>query len=365
MRENGQVNEIIVLGAGLAGLVAARESVLQGRTVRVLDTASRAGGRALSAQIAATSIDVGTLYLDPFDSELVDLIDRSGQRPQRVPAEQHRWWLATPKGTLPLPEMHVVGVPAAPLAAETVAIVGRGAAWRGMLDAVLPGPRGANATTLGELVRARLGAGIADSLVAPVVHALTGRALDELSATDIAGLRHLMLQQNSLTRAVTQLRLERAEHHGMEALEDGFSSLITGMIAELDRYGVLIELGRDRDALDQARADADTVIDTCDRAQGSVVTVLLERSHVPAGRRGAGVLAGQVSGARVRRVLDLSALWPTLYGRETDHTILRVECDGEVSIDEAIDTVARWWDSADLAAAVQGTYLMRDAVVNP
>ena len=354
-----------MLGSGFAGLVAARERVLQGHTVRVLDTASRAGGRALSAQIAATSIDVGILYLDPYDSELVDLIDRSGQSPQGVPAEPLRWWLATPQGTLPLPEMHVVGVPAAPLAAETVAIVGRRAAWRGMLDAVLPGPRGANATTLGELVRARLGAGIADSLVAPVVHALTGRTLDELSATDIAGLRHLMLQQNSLTRAVTQLRLERAEHHGMEALEPAPSSLITAMLAELDRYGVSIELGHDRESLDLARADADTVIDTRDSATGSVVTVLLDGSHVPPGRRGAGVLAGPASRARVRRVLDLSALWPTLYGRDTTQTILRVESNGEVSIDEAIDTVVGWWNCASLPAAVQGAYLMRDAVVKP
>lgn len=365
MRENGEVNEVIVVGSGLAGLVAARESVLHGNTVRVLDTAARAGGSAISAQIAGVTLDVGTLYLDPFDTALADLVDRSGQNPERVPAAPERWWLATPKGALPLPEMHVVGVPAAPLAAETVAIVGRRAAWRGMLDAVMPGPRGSKASTLGELVRARLGAGITDSLVAPVVRALTGRALDELGATDIAGLRHLMLQQNSLTRAVTQLRLESVGYHRLTALSPGPSSLVTALLTELDRYGVQIELGHDSDSIELARNDAERVIETHDAAPGSVVTLVLDGSLVPAGGRGAGVLNGLTAPAGVRRVLDLTSLWPTLYGGDTHLTVLRVESDGELSVDEAVDTVARWWDSARLHTAVQGAYLMRDDNVNP
>ncbi|UYN83091.1 MAG: NAD(P)-binding protein [Microcella sp.] len=359
------MNEVIVVGSGLAGLVAARQNVLQGRTVRVLDTASRAGASALSAQIAGVTLDVGTLYLDPFDTALADVVDRSGQSPGLVPSEPKRWWLATPTGTLPLPEMHVVGVPAAPLAAETIAIVGRRAAWRGMLDAVMPGPRGSKASTLGELVRARLGVGITDSLVAPVVRALTGSALDELSPTDIDGLRHLMLQQNSLTRAVTQLRLDDAGHHRLTAIAGGPSTLVTALLAELDTYGVPIELGVDRESLDMVRDDADSVIETHDRPRGAIATLVLDGSQVPAGRRGAGVLAGHSTGAPVRRVLDLSSLWPSLYGQDPSLTLLRVESDSELTVDEAIEIVARWWDSAGVNAAVKGAYLMRDDDVNP
>ena len=354
-----------MLGAGLAGIVVARENVLQGNSVRVLDSATRAGGRIARATVAEMSIDVGTLYLDPFDSALADIVDRSGHSPERVPAQSLGWWLATDKAALPLPEMHVVGVPAAPLTAETVAIVGRRAAWRGMLDAILPGPRGANANTLGELVRARLGAGIADALVAPVVHALTGRGIDELSATDITGLRHLMLQQNSRTRAVTQLRLEHPDVHGLTALAEGPSTLVAALIAELDRYGVPIELGHDTETLDLVQVEPDNVIDAREQVRGSIVTLVLDGTAVTPGQRGAGVLAGVASATKVRRVLDLSALWPSLYSAAQSRTVLRVESDGDLSIERAVETVATWWATAIEPDALLGAYLMRDDSVNP
>ncbi len=366
------MSEITVVGAGLAGLVAARELVLQGHTVRVVEASSTVGGQVARAEIAGRGVDVGALVLDGAAPAVTSLLGRLDAAPAIVHAEPLGWYLSTPSGVHPVPAMHWWGVPAAPLAADSVAITGRGAAWRGMLDAVLPGPRGADAASLGELVRIRMGTGIAEALVGPVVESHTGRSIDEVSLREVPGLRHFLLQQNSLARAVTTLRLDRPENAELMTLTGGVSALVDAVVAELGRFGVEIERGaRVAELVEEGVVVDDKVrpglvvvaapVAQRPTQRSTVTTVVLDATIVAPGARGAGVLFGLGQPHGVRRVLDLSALWPEVWGPGAlgagdAVTVLRVEGAEHVTAADAVHVVSEAWGDPRVEHAVLGQH---------
>lgn len=361
------MSEITVIGAGLAGLVAARELVLQGHTVRVLEATTVVGGRWASAEIGGRRVDVGDLLLDDTDGVMSTLLGRIGNAPVLITARPRRWWLFTPSGLHRLPAVHWFGVPATPLAADSVAITGRRAAWRGMLDALLPGPRGAGATTLEELVRTRMGAGIAERLVAPVVEAQFGRPVERVQVADVPGLRHRMLQQNSLARAVTSLRLDHPENSELMTIEGGPSRLIDALVAELARFGVPIELETMVDEVTDDGIVIDGVVHPgtfvltapttgADAESPTAVTIVLDAQIVPHGARDAGVLAERGRPDGVRRVIDLSALWPGLVGDGGGSTVVRVEGSAAMTLEGAVQAVGEFWSVPRMESAVLGKH---------
>jgi monoamine oxidase len=57
--------DVVVVGAGFAGLTAARELVGAGRDVVVLEGRDRVGGRAVTATVAGTPVDLGATFVGP------------------------------------------------------------------------------------------------------------------------------------------------------------------------------------------------------------------------------------------------------------------------------------------------------------
>lgn len=243
----GARDEVLVVGAGVAGLVAARELVLLGHSVRVFESSARAGGQLEAGSLDSVRVDLGADRLTP-DDELTATLDRLDLGADFVTAAPTRTWLRTADDrTLPLPEPTLLGIPMAPLSADAVAITGRSAGWRAQLDALLPGPVGSRAATLGALVRRRLGDDALERLVAPVVVALRGVHPDVLPLAAVGGLKHHLLRENSLARAVARVRLEGALPGQLEqplaTLRGGAAALVDRLLAELDRFGVPIEHG--------------------------------------------------------------------------------------------------------------------------
>ena len=70
--------DVVVVGAGFAGLSAARALVRQGRKVVVLEARDRVGGRVKSVRIAGRSVDGGGMWVGPTQTRLLDLIKEYG-----------------------------------------------------------------------------------------------------------------------------------------------------------------------------------------------------------------------------------------------------------------------------------------------
>jgi monoamine oxidase len=75
----GQVYDAIIVGAGVAGLSAARELDHLNRSTLILEANDRIGGRAFSADIAGAMIDYGGAWLHGIDTNpLTPLVDSLG-----------------------------------------------------------------------------------------------------------------------------------------------------------------------------------------------------------------------------------------------------------------------------------------------
>src|SRR5882762_9673374 len=66
--------EVVVVGAGFAGLSAARTLSRQSKKVVVLEARERVGGRVKVAKIAGRAIDAGGMWVGPSQTRLLELI---------------------------------------------------------------------------------------------------------------------------------------------------------------------------------------------------------------------------------------------------------------------------------------------------
>jgi monoamine oxidase len=70
--------DVVVVGAGFAGMIAARNLRRAGKTVVVLEARDRVGGRIKAGTIAGKSVDVGGMWVGPTQTRLLSLIKEYG-----------------------------------------------------------------------------------------------------------------------------------------------------------------------------------------------------------------------------------------------------------------------------------------------
>jgi monoamine oxidase len=70
--------DVVVVGAGFAGLSAARALRQQNRKVVVLEARDRVGGRVKAGKIAGRLVDVGGMWVGPSQTRVLDLIKEYG-----------------------------------------------------------------------------------------------------------------------------------------------------------------------------------------------------------------------------------------------------------------------------------------------
>lgn len=78
MSELSKSTDVVVVGAGLSGLYAARMVASAGRSVTVLEARDRVGGRTLSQPIGAGVFDLGAQWIGPTQDRLARLAQELG-----------------------------------------------------------------------------------------------------------------------------------------------------------------------------------------------------------------------------------------------------------------------------------------------
>src|ERR1700733_13239254 len=72
--------QVIVIGAGMAGLTAARALAERGISVLILEARERVGGRVFSKQVDGTTVELGAEFVHGRAPELWALIDEMGAK---------------------------------------------------------------------------------------------------------------------------------------------------------------------------------------------------------------------------------------------------------------------------------------------
>jgi oxygen-dependent protoporphyrinogen oxidase len=225
---------VVVVGAGIAGLVVAHRLAAQGVPVVVVDGAPAPGGRIATRRRHGLVLEAGPDGLVAGPAVLA-LCRELGLERQLVeplpPAATSILW----RGELhPLPIGTVLGVPVELRAVWRTKLLRPREKARALLDLVLPGagdgldPDG----PLGPALRRRLGDAIVERLVEPLLGGLHGGSLDDLAGGAVAPWLVEVLRRGSVVRGLGRLR--RAQPMPLRSLRDGMGRLVEALVGRLD-----------------------------------------------------------------------------------------------------------------------------------
>lgn len=133
----------------------------------------------------------------------------------------------------------VLGVPASPLAAETIRLLGTGAAVRAYLDRVMPLLTVGKTREFGSLVRKRLGEVAVQRLVEPEIRERFGVAADAVEVAVAApGLNEALSRVGSLTAAVLAYADRNVARETRVTPTGGGAELKSALLRKLEIFGV-------------------------------------------------------------------------------------------------------------------------------
>jgi oxygen-dependent protoporphyrinogen oxidase len=319
-----------VIGGGIAGLVVALRLTQGGHRVTLLEATDRLGGQLAPQRVGGVELDAGAESFATRGTAVTALIDELGLAADVVTPRSAPAWLHRAGGpAVPLPAAGLLGIPADPLAPDVVRAIGRLGAWRARLDAVLPLAIGSGATTLGELVGARMGRAVLDGLVAPVTRGVYSRDPADLAlALAAPTLVDRMRELGSLAAAVRGLRANAPAGSLVAGIRGGMFRLVDALAEACLRSGVDIQTGVRVDevppgavlAAATPREDAGPPI--------TVVTLVLRTPLLDGAPRGTGVLVARGSGVEARALTHLTAKWEWIAEAFEGSHAVRLSYDG-------------------------------------
>ncbi|NKX53778.1 protoporphyrinogen oxidase [Arthrobacter mobilis] len=339
----------VVVGGGVAGLVAARELARQGLDVAVLEASAAFGGCVARHEVAGLMLDAGAESFATRSSVVADLAGELGLGGSIVAPNPAGAWLQLPESAQPLPKTSVVGIPADPAGADIVKAIGRRASLRAAADKVLP--LGTllrkEPLSLGELVRTRMGSAVLERLVTPVAAGVYSADPDVLDVDSVVpGLRAAVVRHGSLGAAVGALRGAAPAGAAVAGIAGGMGLLVEHLVKDLKDRGVRLYTdakvsGLERrdggwrvasaagdfspaglvvatDGVSAVRLLAGSLpgLEAAEPAPGpavALVTLVVDLPELDAAPRGTGLLvAPGVAGVRAKALTHATAKWPWL-----------------------------------------------------
>ncbi|MGI6877315.1 protoporphyrinogen/coproporphyrinogen oxidase [Microbacterium sp. gxy059] len=264
LHERAAETRVVVVGAGIGGLVAALEFAKLGMGVTVVEAAERAGGAIRSGEVAGLTLDLGAESFATRGGHVAALVEELGLSDEVVApgtGAGGAWVAGVPGvGAAPLPAGGVLGIPGTPFAPDVRRIIGTAGAWRAYLDRLRPVLTIGHDRSLGHLVASRLGRRVLDRLVAPVTTGVYSAAPESIDP-DVAapGLNQALTRAGSLTGAVLDLAEARRTAPGgaVKGLRGGMGRLVDALVEALAERGVEVRLGTPARAIEEAPDAAD------------------------------------------------------------------------------------------------------------
>lgn len=333
----------IVVGGGIAGLIVALRLAERGRSVRLMEAGSTLGGQVAAHTVGGIPLDAGAEAFATRGSAIPDLLADLALADRIVsPAPLSAWMHGADGRSRPLPAASVFGIPSSPLSRDVAAVVGWRGAARAALEPLLPVSRGAGASTVGELVRARMGTAVLERLVAPVVEGVHSEHPDHVPVRALGSVPDHMASGDCLTRAVRRVREDAPAGSLVASLTGGMHTLTRALLERLGHSRVDI-------ATDTRATDVTAESVTLTAAGGTphtehgrviiaapglagpasvththLVTLVVDEPALAAAPRGTGVLVARGGRVRARALTHATAKWPWLRERAQGLEVLRL-----------------------------------------
>jgi oxygen-dependent protoporphyrinogen oxidase len=342
------VTDVVVVGGGVAGLVTARDLAKGGAHVVLVESSGVLGGMVRRHTVGGLDLDMAADSFATRTDAVGRLAVELGLGNDVVAPDPRGAWLMTRDGrTSPIPATGLLGIPSTPMAADVLAVVGQKGGLRAQMDSLLPAPVGAKASSLGELVRRRMGERVLDDLVVPIAGGVHSTHPDQLDPDRVApGLRAALLREGSLARAVLSLRARAAAGTPVQGIRGGTVRLVDELVADTETYGVDVRLHTratriEAHAVEVVGADGTTerlpaqftlssVPDpertaAPDRTGIQLVTLVVDQPELDAAPRGTGMLVHPDAQAVSAKALTHATVkWPWLAEAADGRHVLRL-----------------------------------------
>jgi oxygen-dependent protoporphyrinogen oxidase len=266
------MKDVLVIGGGVAGLVAARECAHLGLSVVVLEAGEAVGGAVAAHEVAGLRLDSGAESFAVRGNTVATFLANLGLTDEVLEPNPAGAWLHLPPTrqggapvSVPLPKAGVLGIPGSPLADDVRRAIGWSGAMRAYADRLMPVLKIGQERSLGELVEKRMGKKVLERLVDPVAGGVYATAAADLEVDVVApGLNRALTTAGSLSGAVTALRVAAPAGSAVRGLRGGMHRLVDTLVEDLRLYDVEISTG--------ARVDGFRPVDTETAAAGTVTT---------------------------------------------------------------------------------------------
>ena len=236
--------QVLVLGGGIAGLVAARELAKDFNSIIVLEKNDQLGGSIGSTVIAGHRVDSGAEAFAVNRNDALALIDSLGLTDQLVEPARADARIRSGTNSYLIPR-GILGIPSDLSDPSVLAAVGADALAEAIDRDARPWNL-AGSISIGQLVRTRLGSAFVERLLAPVVGGVHAANPDLLDADALVpGLASTAANLGSLTAAVSKMRASASAARpggAIMSMRGGVHTLVDSLALDLTRHGVSIRL---------------------------------------------------------------------------------------------------------------------------
>jgi len=228
--------DVVVIGAGIAGLTTAYQLTRDGAYVGVLEASSRAGGVIFSEQFDGFTIDAGPDSLLVQKPEAIALCRELGLGDRLVSTKPPRLAYIQRKGRLhALPAASILGIPT-----RVGPFFGtRLFSWPGKLrmgaELFVPARRGESDESIGAFMRRRFGTEAREFLAEPLLAGIHAGDVDRLSLKSVfPRFRDAERTHGSVLRAfAAQMRTAPAAESAFRSLPGGLTELTCALARAL------------------------------------------------------------------------------------------------------------------------------------